>query len=219
LGNDPLKTTSLCQVVSLFPTFEETPSKPTIALNKLKINLLGTGIEIKRVLLPEAVLAQWQGLLPPQKSMADALLDPFFYYRLKDKKYTSVEALPAARCWGMLQAPKNQIEFWFNRKKVYKLPTQELFQENLLFPLYNIRKCTTPFVASKGIYLHYQEIGTIGTCELTVAADQLRMDDFQFELDYFENLPFISGITYQQQPLEFVKKETMITYQSGLELG
>ena len=90
-------------------------------MNKLKINFLGTGIEIKRILLPIDVLENWKTILNQKKTITDALLDPFFYYKLKDKKYTTLEDLPSEKCTGILNADKSQIEFWFNRKKVYKL--------------------------------------------------------------------------------------------------
>lgn len=187
-------------------------------LNKLKINFLGTGIEIKRMLLPVEVLENWKTIINPKRTITEALLDPFFYYKLKDKKYTSLEDLPAEKCTGILNAPKSQIEFWFNRKKVYKLNTHELFNENVLFPLFNIEKIQNPFINAKGIYILQNEIGTIGTYELMMSSDKLNMDDFIFEIDNCKNATFIKNIKYQNQNLEFIKKETMITYQTGFEV-
>jgi hypothetical protein len=188
-------------------------------LNKLKINFLGTGIEIKRILLPEEIMVQWEGLINPKKTITDALIDPFFYYKLKDKKYTNLEDLPSEKCSGIINAPKSQIEFWFNRKKVYKLNTLELFNENVLFPLFNIDTIQYPFISTKGIYILQYEIGTIGTYELLVNSDTLNIDDFTFEVDSSQNATFIKNIKYQNQNLEFVKKDTMINYQLGFEVA
>lgn len=182
------------------------------------MNFLGTGIEIKRILLPVEVLENWKGIINPKKNITEALLDPFFYYKLKDKKYTSLEDLPSEKCSGILNAPKCQIEFWFNRKKVYKLNTNELFNENLLFPLFNIEQ-QLPFAETKGIYILQNEIGTIGTYELMVNSETLNIDDFIFEIDSFQNTSFIKNIKYQNQNVGFIKKDTMITYQSGFEVG
>ena len=187
-------------------------------MNKLKINFLGTGIEIKRILLPVEVLENWKGIINSKRTITEALLDPFFYYKLKDKKYTSLEDLPAEKCTGILNAPKSQIEFWFNRKKVYKLNTHELFNENVLFPLFNIEKQEHPFTETKGIYILQNEIGTIGTYELIVNSETLNIDDFLFEIDSFQNTTFIKTIKYQNQEVEFIKKDTMITYQSSFEI-
>ncbi len=188
-------------------------------MNKLKINLIGTGIEIRRILLPIEVIENWKGKISPKRAITEALLDPFFYYKLKDKKYKSLEDLPCEKCSGILNAPKSQIELWFNRKKVSKLNTQELFNENVLFPLFNIEKKQHSFTEIKGIYIHQNEIGTIGTYELMVNSDALNMDDFTFEIDYFRNATFIKNIKYQNQDLAFIKKDTMITYQTGFEVN
>lgn len=188
-------------------------------MNKLKINFLGTGIEIKRILLPAEVLEDWKGIINPKRTITEALLDPFFYYKLKDKKYTSLEDLPSEKCTGILNVPKSQIEFWFNRKKVYKLNTHELFNENVLFPLFNIERMQNPFIHTKGIYILQNEIGTIGTYELMVNSEILNIDDFLFEIDTYQDMTFIKNIKYQNQNLEFIKKDTMITYQSGFEVA
>lgn len=121
-------------------------------MNKLKINFIGTGIEIKRILVPYEVIENWKQIIGAKRTIIEALLDPFFYYYLKDKEYNSLEDLPAEIDNGILNHPKSQIEFWFNRKKVYKLNTAELFNENTLFPLFNIEKILRPFADSEGIY-------------------------------------------------------------------
>jgi len=187
-------------------------------LNKLKINFLGTGIEIKRILLPTDVLENWREIINTKRTITEALIDPFFYYKLKDKKYTSLEDLPSEKCSGILNAPKSQIEFWFNRKKVYKLNTYELFNENVLFPLFNMERMQNPFTHNNGIYILQNEIGTIGTYELMVNSETLNIDDFIFETDSFQNSVFIKTIKYQNQNLEFIKKDTMITHQSSFEV-
>lgn len=187
-------------------------------MNKLKINLLGTGVVIKRILLPESVLEEWKGFINPKSSLTKALVDPFFYYKLKDKRYNCLEDLPSEHCSGIINAPKSQIEFWFNRKKVSKINTAELFNENLLFPLFHLEKTSTSFVSKNGIYILQNEIGTIGTYELMVNSEQLTIDDFLFETDSLQHTTFIKSISYQNQNLAFVKKDTMITYQIGFEV-
>lgn len=187
-------------------------------MNKVKINLLGTGIEIKRILLPNNILEKWKGLINHNRTITEALLDPFFYYKLKDKKYASLEDLPAEKCSGILNTPKSQIEFWFNRKKVYKVKTQELFNEDVLFPLFNIARMQNPFIHDKGIYIIQNEIGIIGTYELMVNSNALNIDDFIFEIDSSQNTNFIKKIKYQNQNFSFQKKDTVITHQSGFEI-
>jgi len=186
-------------------------------LNKLKINFIGTGIEIKRILVPNEVIENWKQIIGIKRTITDALLDPFFYYKLKDKQYNSLEDLPSEIGSGILNHPKSQIEFWFNRKKVYKLNTPELFNQNTLFPLFNIEKMRQPFMDTEGIYILQNEIGNIGTYELMVHSDSLNIDDFTFEFASFLAAPFVKNIKYQNQNLQFIKKDTVITYQSCFE--
>jgi hypothetical protein len=187
-------------------------------LNKLKISFLGTGIEIKRILVPEEVLEQWKGIIKSNKTLVEALLDPFFFYQLKDKKYTSLEDLPAELCTGILNFPKSQIEFWINRRKVHKLNTHEIFNESVLFPLFKIVKKPYSFVETKGIYIVQHEIGTIGNYELTVETETMNIDDYTFEIDNCREYNFVKSIKFRNQDLAFVKKDTMITYQTGFEV-
>jgi hypothetical protein len=187
-------------------------------LNKLKISFLGTGIEIKRILVPEEVLEQWKGIIKSNKTLVEALQDPFFFYQLKDKKYTSLEELPAEICTGILNFPKSQIEFWINRRKVHKLNTNEIFNESVLFPLFKINKEPHSFVDSKGLYIVQHEIGTVGNYELTVDKETMNIDDYTFEIDNCREFNFVKNIKFQNQNLAFVKKDTMITYQTGFEV-
>lgn len=186
-------------------------------MNKLKISFLGTGIEIKRILLPDDVLEQWKGILKSKRTITEALLDPFFFYELKDEKYISLEDLPAEQCNGIINLPRSQIEFWLNRRKVFKMDTHELFNENLLFPLFNIERIPT-FTEAKGIYVLQHEIGTVGNYELTIDKEKLNIDDFTFEIGSCIQSTFIKSIKFQNQDFELVKKDTMITYQTGFEV-
>jgi hypothetical protein len=88
-----------------------------------------------------------------------------------------------------------------------------------LFPLFTIEKDQHPFIQTKGIYILENEIGTIGTYELMVNSETLTIDDFIFEIDTCHEATFIKNIKYQNQNLEFVKKDTMITYHYGFEVG
>jgi hypothetical protein len=187
-------------------------------LNKLKISFLGTGIEIKRILVPEDVLKRWKGIIQSKRTLVDALLDPFFFFQLKDKKYTSLEDLPAEQCTGILNFPKCQIEFWLNKKKVHKLNTHEIFNESVLFPLFNTEKTTKSFIETKGLYIIQHEIGTVGNYELAVNSEKMNFDDFTFEIDNCKEYNFVKSIKFQNQDLAFVKKDTMITYQTGFEI-
>ena len=52
-----------------------------------------------------------------------------------------------------------------------------------------------------------------------VNSEALNIDDFIFEIDNTQNATFIKNIKYQNENLEFIKKDTMITYQSSFEVN
>lgn len=189
-------------------------------MNKIKINFYGSGIEIRRLLLPEDILKDWEGIALKQNCLLiDLLLDPFFYYKLKNKDFNSLEDLPCEQFSGLLNENKNQIEFWFKRKKIFKTTATELFNEILLFPIFNFQPIKKSFSAEKGIYVVNKEIGNLGVYELEVESENLLLDDFIFETALFQNTKFISRITYQNQTFSFTKKDTVITRQFSFEVS
>ena len=188
-------------------------------MNKIKIIWQGSGVEIRRLLLPEAIRHDWELLSQKQnRTLIDALLDPFFYYKLKNNKYKSLEELPCEQFSGILNENKNQIEFWFNRKKVFKTNTVELLNEALLFPLFNVIPQQELFTTKQGIYIVNKEMGNLGVYELEVNTENLLLDDFTFETQQYQNSNTISKITYKKQSFTFVKKDTLITHQYSFEI-
>jgi hypothetical protein len=186
---------------------------------KIKINWYGSGLEIKRLLLPAEIKYEWESIaLKQNTTLIDALLDPFFYYKLKNKKYNSLEDLPCQQFSCLLHENKNQIEFWFNRKKVFKTNTFELFNEALLFPIFNLQHLQKPFTNKQGIYIVNKEIGNLGVYELEVNTHNLTLDNFIFETELYQNIKTISRITYLNQSFSFIKKDTAITSQSCFEV-
>ena len=156
--------------------------------------------------------------LRQNRSLIDILLDPFFYYKLKNIQYNSIEDLSYDKFSGLLNESKNQIEIWFNRKKIFKTNTIELYNEAVLFPLFNLNHISESFTDKKGIYIVQKEIGNLGVYELEVDKDNLLIDDFTFETQLYQNSKIISGITHQNQCFSFIKKDTVITQQYGFEV-
>ena len=112
----------------------------------------------------------------------------------------------ASHCINKLRVfCKNQIEFWFNRKKVFKTNTLELFNEALLFPLFNIQQPPETFTEKQGIYIVQKEIGNLGVYELEVNADNLLLDDFKFETELYQNSKIISRITIFLHEYKIIK--------------
>lgn len=145
-----------------------------------------------------------------------ALLDPFFYYYLKIPAIASTEHLPGTKWSGLLNSPKNQIEIWYDGKKIRKLHIADIDQDLLLFPLYNKSKIEIKEEYSPGIYLEQQAIGFVGSYEVNI--ESFDYEDLQFNLLQFNDKLLLQHPTYSNQKLRFRKKETLLTYQNGFEV-
>jgi hypothetical protein len=152
------------------------------------------------------------------RRLSELLLDPFFYYKLKNKNYNSLDEIPCEKWSGFLIENRNQLEIWFNRKKIYKTNTADMVNQLLLFPLFNIQASGESFTSKKGIYIVNKEIGHLGAFELMTKGKKMLFEDIKIETATFQNIKIITNCSYQNQPLSFIKKETIITQQHGFEV-
>lgn len=186
---------------------------------KIKVNIFGEGIEIKRLYLPDDTIADWrESAERKQSSLSDKIIDPFFFYDLKHPLYSSLEAIPFQSVSGMLDNPKNQLEIWFDRKKVMKWYAADLFDEMLLFPLFQIQKTVLSEQFQSGIIIQQRERGQLATLELYIEEERLNLDDMLFTIKSGLGFSFLTDITYKNTALTFIKKETLIINQSAIEL-
>ena len=110
-------------------------------MQTLKINHHGESWTLKKFECSEVDLNECLKVAAKMKvPLVKAVLDPFFYYYLKIPTIPSVEHLPGKKWTGLLNTPKNQIEIILDGKKISKLHIKDLNQEQLLFPLYNLKK-------------------------------------------------------------------------------
>lgn len=135
--------------------------------NKIKLVGLGTGLEIRRLSLPEETITDWKEIAIKQnRTITELLLDPFFYYKQNNWGYNSWTDLPCEITSGMLIENKNQLEIGFNRKKIYKTNTADLINQLLLFPLFKMKQSEQSFISKKGIYIVNKEMGNLGVLEM-----------------------------------------------------
>ncbi|WP_366187221.1 hypothetical protein [Flavobacterium ovatum] len=188
---------------------------------KIKINTFGEGIEIRQLQLESETYHHWNSIATRKNILlTDLLLDPFFYYGLKDRRYKELSDINANVVSGMVNTPKSLIEIWFNRRKVLKIQSQELFNEMLLFPLFKVEK-NHNFLTNtleNGIYVVQKTIGLISSNQLEITSQQLSIDDFTFNMSEFNNHQLVAHIKYQNQNLNFIKNDTIITYQNAFEI-
>jgi hypothetical protein len=202
-GSPPILKTFITIIIIIMPT--------------LKINFHGEGWTLKKFECGtyelDACLATADKMkLPLEK----ALLDPFFYYYLKIPTIASTEHLPGIKWSGLLDSPKNQIEIWYDGRKIRKLHITDIDQDLLLFPIYNKNKIEIIKEYSPGIYVEQQVIGFVGSYELYVESFDLQ--DLQFNLLQFNDKLLLQQSTYSNQKLLFKKKESLLTYQNSFEI-
>lgn len=186
-------------------------------MHKLKINFHGESWTLKKFEcndddFKECLIVAARMKLPLSK----ALLDPFFYYYLKIPAIASTEHLPGTKWSGLLNSPKNQIEIWYDGKKIRKLHIADIDQDLLLFPTYNKTKMEIEEEYNPGIYVEQQAIGFVGGYELKI--ESFNLEDLQFNLLQFNDKLLIQPPTYSNQKLHFRKKETLLIYQNSFEI-
>ena len=188
---------------------------------KIRINTFGEGIEIRQLCLDSETREHWMAIAAKKnRLLTDLVLDPFFYYGLKDKKIKMLSDIDANLISGMQNTSKSQIEIWFKRRKVLKIQSHELFNEVVLFPLFQIDKQAS-FISDNlenGLYVIQKTIGLLRSEWLEVECKQLHIDDFVFTVDNYQKEHFLTDITYQNQKLSFKKSDTIITYQTAFEI-
>lgn len=63
--------------------------------NKIKINLFGESISYQKLILPKDIMEEWTTIAKSQnKQMTELIVDPFFYYKLKNKQFQSINDIP-----------------------------------------------------------------------------------------------------------------------------
>lgn len=184
---------------------------------KLKINFHGESWALKKFECNDDDLKECLKVAAKIKlPLAKALMDPFFYYYLKIPTIPSTEHLPGTKWSGLLNSHRNQIEIWYDAKKITKLHIADIDQNLLLFPKYNKSKIEIKEEYSPGIYVEQQAIGFVGSYELNI--ESFKLEDLQFHLLKFNDKLLLQPPTYSNQKLRFKKKETLLTYQNGFEV-
>lgn len=188
---------------------------------QIKINIFGEGIELRYLLLDPEILEQWSEIASRKnKVITDLITDPFFYHGLQNPNIKSLEDCGANVVQAMLHSPKSQIEIWFQRHKVIKFKSHELFNEMVLFPLFQTTEKLVFGIPElqAGLYAIKKETGLLQSLTIATLDEKLNLNDFVFELSWFQNNRILTNITYKNQHLRLIKSDTLLTYQSAFEI-
>ena len=184
-----------------------------MSTSKLKINIFGESFKLKHISLSDDQKRDFEIIGSNLKlPLCKALIDPYFYFLLKDKKFQSIDDLEGTTWEGLLNTPKNHIEIWFKNKKIQKLKFDDLIENQLLFPLYRTFFEGT-FQQKSGIYIEQKAIGLVNSLE--IKSDDFNIDDLEFQLLEINESLILENLKYNNQLLISKKKDTLITFQNG----
>lgn len=181
--------------------------------SKLKVNLYGESYKLKSISLSDEQRNGFEIITNHLKlQLCQALIDPYFYFLLKDKNVQSIDDLKVKTWEGLLNTPKNQIEIWYKNKKVQKLKFDDLTVNQLLFPLYKTSLEST-FRQESGIYIEQKAIGLVNCLEIN--CNDFNIDDLEFQLLVINENLVLEKLRYRNQLLTSKKNETLVTFQNG----
>lgn len=185
--------------------------------NKLKINLFGEAWTLKRISISNEQKNDWEKIaLKMNQSLCQAIIDPYFYYLLNEDTIQSMNDLVLIKIGGLINNQKNQIEIWYKNRKVQKLKINDLLEELLLFPLYNISVSRINSDYETGIYIEQKEIGLIGSYEIRM--NDFNINNLEFHLLEVDGMIILKNLKYQNQNLKSVKSDALLTFQNGYEV-
>lgn len=183
---------------------------------KLKILFFGESQKLKKVELTNSQKQDWNIIAAKMKiTIGEAILDPFFYHALNNKKIKSLDDLDGECLEGLLNSNRNQIEIWLDRKKAQKLKINDLIDELLLFPLYNTEHRVKQMNES-GIYAVRKDIGLVAQYETYI--QKFDIDNLKFKLVLVNDILLLEGIVYEGQDLNTDKKDTVTAQQYTYEI-
>ena len=179
---------------------------------KIRLQFVGTFIYYKEIELNSIEqnyfdsIAKGIGL-----TLDEALIDPFFYYKLRLNKYQSYQDLNGKTYFGLDVNTFHQIEVFLDGHKKQKFTYLDLNPENVLFPLYpsviyNINKPINNLV------IRTKEKGRVNFSfqdEFPIILEEL----ISYELMQLDNNLLINNVMAKYAPLSISKSDTVIIEQ------
>ncbi|QXP70736.1 hypothetical protein H0I29_01175 [Polaribacter sp. R2A056_3_33] len=143
----------------------------------------------------------------------EALLDISFYQYFKNN-IQEIDDLIIDTFGGLLHLQNATIEIWFGRKKLAKIPFEDLVTTTTLFPLYKINKIDFKKQQfEKGIYLKETVIGCVGVYKIGFDNFDINLLSFQLLNSFFNNNTLLINFTYQNVILKKVKDDCLTRHQ------
>jgi hypothetical protein len=183
---------------------------------KLKINVFGELWSLKKVALTPIEMEYYGSIASEMNQpLHKALIDPFFYPKLKLEKKQSYFDLNGEVISGATAKAANQLEIWFDGKKE-KIWVANL-KNTLLFPIYQVSFEKKENTLSKGIYIETLEFGKVSSYEIMVT-DFLR-ENLRFHfLTFGESMLLQNKFDYNGKFLKKKNNDCSITRIHSFEI-
>lgn len=182
------------------------------SLTKIKLQFVGTFIYYKEIELNSMEqnyfdsIAKGIGL-----SLNEALIDPFFYYKLRLNKYQSYQDLNGKSYFGLDVHSFHQIEVFVDGHKKQKFTYFDLNPENVLFPLYSSALLNNVKPLSN-IVVRTKEKGMVSYS--FQSESNMSLDDiFSFELLGLDENLLITSVNAYQKQLSLKRTDTVLIEQ------
>lgn len=176
---------------------------------KLKINVFGELWTLKKVALSPIEFEYFNSIATGMNlTLHQALIDPFFYPKLKLEKTQSFSDLKGNVISGITNHNSNQIEIWHEGHKEKFWVTN--LKNTSLFPTYQVKFEHLNNTLTNGIYIETMEFGKIGSYEITL--DSYKRENLEFcFLNYGETLLLQNKFQYNGKYLSKKKNDSVIT--------
>lgn len=183
---------------------------------KLIINVFGELWTLKKVDLSPIELDYYGSIATGMNSpLHEALIDPFFYPKLKLEKTQSFFDLKGTIISGITNHTSNQIEIWYDGIK------EKIWVANLknttLFPTFQVKFETKENTQPKGFYIETYEFGKIGSFEIALDSYERENLKFQF-LNYGSSIFLQNNFIYNKIKLNLKKTDSYITQLNSFEI-
>lgn len=181
-------------------------------MRKIKIQFIGTFASYFEVALDAMEQEYFETIANRlDLSLAEALIDPYFYYVLRLDKYQSYLDLNGKSFFGMDVNSFHQIEVFVDGNKKQKFTYFDLNPENVLFPLYStvIYNINKPI---NNLVIRTKEKGRVNfsfQVEFPIILEEL----ISFELMQLDNNLLINNVIVKYAPLNIRKSDTVMIEQ------
>lgn len=181
-------------------------------MKKIKIQFIGTFIKYKTIDLDAIELEYFRAVANRIGiKLEEALIDPFFYHKLKLDKYQRFEDLNGISYFGLDVNSFHQIEVFFDGYKKKKFSYFDLNPENVLFPLYS-SEINYPNIIQNQLIIRTKEKGSINYSFQNITKKTIE-EIISFNLTKIENEILLSGLQVEESKLSINRTDTVLIEQ------